>query len=311
MIRNYRVLTVVLISSIFLLFVPSGTHSSVPLDLYKFLPLSGEVGEWKRDDQPQEYRGEDLYEYINGGAEIYHEYGFNQVIVQDFRNKSGKSISVEIFEMEDSESAYGIYTFKSHSEDKKLSLGSDAQLSDYYLNFWKANVLVTITGFDEDEETIEGLKEVARAVDAKINRTGEKPHLVSVLPEKKLITTSIKYFEGNLGLYNSYSFFARDIFSLKKGIKGDYEGGYSVYFIQSKDGEVGQKRFDEIKKDFEGSPKYKNLKSLEKELFMVEDRKNKRIFISFFEDCILIVMGAIPPYRAKEIFSSILDNIGK
>jgi hypothetical protein len=267
------------------------------------------VGEWQRDDQPQDYRGEDLYEYINGGAEIYHEYGFNRVIVQDFRNKSGKSISLEIFEMEDSESAYGIYTFKTHSEDKKLSLGSDAQLSDYYLNFWKANVLVTITGFDEDGETIEGLQELARAVEAKMNLKGEKPHLVSVLPEKKLITTSIKYFEGNLGLYNSYSFFARDIFSLKKGIKGDYEGGYSVYFIQSKDGEVGQKRFDEIKKDFEGSPRYKNFNSFEKDFFMVEDRKSKRIFISFFKDSILVVMGAILPHQAKEIFSGIQDNI--
>lgn len=311
MIRNQRVLTVFLISCISLLFVPSGTHSSVPLDLYKFLPLSGEAGEWEKDDQPQDYRGEDLYEYINGGAEIYHEYGFNRVIVQDFRNKSGKSISIEIFEMEDSESAYGIYTFKTHSEGKKLSLGSDAQLSDYYLNFWKANVLVTITGFDEDEETIEGLQELARAVEAKMKLNGEKPHLVSVLPKKELITTSIKYFEGNLGLYNSYSFFARDIFSLKKGIKGDYEGGYSVYFIQSRDGEVRQKRFDEIKRDFEGSPRYKNLKSLEKELFVVEDRKSKRIFISCFKDSILIVIGVIPPHQAKEIFSSIQENIGK
>jgi hypothetical protein len=311
MIRNHRILTVFLIASIFLLYSSYNSNPSVSLDLYKFLPLSGEVGEWDRNDQSLEYRGEDLYEYINGGAEIYHEYGFNRVIVQDFRNKSGKSISVEIFEMEDSESAYGIYTFKTHSEDKTLSLGSDAQLSDYYLNFWKANVLVTITGFDEDEETIEGLLQLARAVEAKMRLKGEKPHFVSVLPRNELITTSIKYFEGNLGLYNSYSFFARDIFNLKKGIKGDYEGGYSVFFIQSKDSEVGQKRFDEIKRDFEGSPRYKNLKSLEKELFMVEDRRSRRIFISFFKDSILIVMGAIPPHQAKEIFSSIQENIGK
>ena len=72
-----------------------------------------------------------MYEYINGGAEIYHEYGFRQVLMQDFKSRSGKAVSLEIFEMEDAESAYGIYTFKTSLEDERLILGSDAQLSDY------------------------------------------------------------------------------------------------------------------------------------------------------------------------------------
>ncbi|MGD2246678.1 MAG: hypothetical protein PVI11_09040, partial [Candidatus Aminicenantes bacterium] len=158
---------------------------------------------WERDGSPQEYRGEGLYEYINGGAEIYHEYGFMQVFVQDFRSQNGKAVSLEIFEMEDAESAYGIYTFKTNPEDKRLFLGSDAQLSDYYLNFWKGNLLITITGFDEDQETLKALQELAKAVETKIKVQGKRPHLASELPERGLKTTSIKFFQGNLGLYNS------------------------------------------------------------------------------------------------------------
>ncbi|MCK4819630.1 hypothetical protein KA005_27945, partial [bacterium] len=140
-----------------------------------------------------------MFLYINGGAEIYHENGFKQVIVQDFRNKIRKSISVEIFEMLDSESAYGIYTFKTSTEGKELSLGDKAQLEDYYMNLWKGSFLVTLTGFDEDEETVRGLQEIARAVEAKIKIKGKKPLLVPMLPEKDLVKPSIKYFKGNLG----------------------------------------------------------------------------------------------------------------
>ncbi len=309
--RVHRHLVALLLCSLCALLCTSGAYSSSTHDLQKFLPSSGEVGEWERDDSPREYRGDSLYDYINGGAEIYHDYGFAQVIVQDFKNKSGKSISIEIFEMEDTESAFGIYTFKTSTEDRKLAMASDARLSDYYLNFWKGNLLVTITGFDEDEETIKGLQELARAVDAKIKVEGEIPRLVSVLPEEGLYPTSIKYFQGNLGLFNSYPFFSKDVFHLEEGIKGDYKGGYTVYIIQSKRTEDEQKKFDDVMRSFWESPKYKNGELLEETLFRVEDSKGKRIFISVYKKSIFVAMGTVDSSLAKEIFSSIQENIGK
>jgi len=309
--RDHRFLTVLLIFGISILLCSSGAYPSSTQDLQKYIPLTGEVGEWQRDDSPQGYRGDALYEYINGGAEIYHDYGFKQVIVQDFKNKRGKAISLEIFEMEDVESAFGMYTFKISAEDRKLALGSDARLSDYYLNFWKGNLLVTITGFNENEETISGLQELARAVDAKIKRTGERPRLVSVLPEEGLLPTSIKYFQGNLGLYNSYPFFTKDVFHLKEGIKGDYKGGYTVFIIHSHGTEDAQKKFDDVMRHFEQSPKYMDGKLLEEMLFQVEDSKGKRMFISVYKSRIFVAMGAVHRSQAKEIFSSIEENIGK
>jgi hypothetical protein len=308
---GHKHLTILFIFNLFILLSASGEYSSSTHDLYKFLPSTGEVGEWERDGSPQEYRGDNLYEYINGGAEIYHDYGFTRVVVQDFKNKNGKSISLEIFEMEDTESAYGIYTFKTSFEGKMVRLGSDGQLADYYLNFWKGDLLITITGFDEDEETIQGLQELARAVDAKIKIGGERPGLVSVLPEEGLFPASIKYFQGNLGLYNSYPFFTKDVFRLKEGIKAVYEGGYAVYIINSKGTEDEQKKFDEVMRSFEESPKYINAELLEEKLFRVEDSKGQRMFISVYENSLFIVMGAVDPFLAKDIFSNIEDKIGK
>lgn len=309
--RDRRFLTVMMIFGFSFLLCASGMDSSPTQDLLQFLPSTGEVGDWQRDDSPQEYRGEDLYEYINGGAEIYHDYGFKQVVVQDFRNRKGKAISIEIFEMEDVESAFGIYTFKTRSEDKKVSLGSDGQLSDYYLNFWKGSLLVTITGFDEDEETIKGIQELARAVDGKIKIRGERPHLISMLPKEGLVHTSIKYFQGNLGLYNSYPFFTKDVFHLREGVKGDYTGGYSVYVINSGEAENDQKKLEDVMKHFEQSPKYMNGEKLEETLFQVEDSKGKRMFISAYKNSLFIAMGVVHPSLAKEIFSRIQENIGK
>lgn len=283
--------------------------SEVPLspdkDLRLYLPGEAETGGWKRDDLPQKYVGEDLFVYINGGAEIYHEYGFKQVIVQDFLNKDKKSISLEIFEMSNPESAYGMYTFKTDPGAEELALGDEAQLADYYMNFWKGNFLVTLIGFDEDEGTIKGLIKIARAVEAKIKSSGKKPPLVSLLPKKDLLTQSIKYFKGNLGLYNSYPFFARNVFSLEKGIRGDYREGYSFYIIKYKNENECQKRFDQVKVGFKDSTRYRDFMSDKEELIQVRDSKGKLFYISRFKRYILIVGGPLSQVQARKIFASL------
>jgi hypothetical protein len=287
------------------LFESETIQASFQDDLAQYLPRSGEVQGWERDGAPQAYRGEGLYEYINGGAEIYHEYGFRQVVIQDFKSNDGKSISVEIFEMEDPGSAYGIFTFKTNPEDREISLGSGALLSDYYLNFWKARYLVTLTGFDENEETIRGLQNIAHSVDRKIKADGNRPSLVSALPEEGLERASLKYFEGSLGLYNCYPFFTEDVFRLKEGIKGDYKGGYSLYIIKSRTAEKGPVHFDELKRSFEGSSRYGDFRSLSDLIFRVEDRNGKQICITQSKDRILIIIGAVSQERIKNIFAGI------
>ncbi len=92
---------------------PQPTFGTLDISLY--LPASGEVDEWKKERALLSYSGEDLFTYINGGAEIYHEYGFKQVVVQDYKNANERSLSVEIFKMENPAAAYGIYSFKKKS----------------------------------------------------------------------------------------------------------------------------------------------------------------------------------------------------
>ena len=280
-----------------LLFLASSGKASYQPDLQQSLPGEKETQGWKRTGSPQEYEGEDLFLYINGGAEIYHEYGFKRVVVQDYKKWSGKSISLEIFEMASPESAYGIYTFKTHPEEKELGSGNGGRLADYYLNFWKGNFLVTLTGFAADEETVKGLLALATAVEARIDSQGEPPPLVVVLPETDLIKASLKYFKGNLGLYNCYQFFAEDVFGAKEGIRGDYKKGYSVFVIHHGDDE--QEKYIEVKKAFRESPRYKNFKS--NGIFVrVIDRKGNLVFLTASEQYVFIIVGNLAYFMTRK-----------
>ncbi|MBE3111603.1 MAG: hypothetical protein IMZ46_14045, partial [Acidobacteria bacterium] len=54
----------------------SGLFKEGPLRAY--LPADNAASGWTKDGELQEYEGEDLYTYIDGGAEIYQEYGFRR-----------------------------------------------------------------------------------------------------------------------------------------------------------------------------------------------------------------------------------------
>lgn len=287
----------------------SSQNSITSSNLHDYLPGRDDVKEWRRDGPPQEYKGEDLFLYINGGAEIYREYGFSQVLVQDYVSQKKKSISLEIFEMNSDESAFGMYTFKASPDGRAVELGDGAQLADYYLNFWKGKFLVTLTGFDEEEETREGLLKIARAVEAKVNAKGKIPPLVFLLPEEGLVKTSIIFFKGHLGLFNSYQFFSHDVFRLREGVRANYRQGCSTFIIKYPTDSECTERFGEAKESFKASDKFKDFMDIHRHLFRVVDRRENTIYISMFKNYLLIVLGSIGQDEAEVIFDSVQKNI--
>lgn len=278
--------------------------------LRALLPTASEIDNWERYLDFEEYKGEDLFFYINGGAEIYHEYGFERVIVQDYKSPNGRSASLEVYKMSSPDSAYGMYTFKSSGKGQELNVGHGCKLQDYYLNFWKGQYLVTITGFDAEKETIDGLKSIANAVDKKIRTqaNAEMPVIYSRLPQKDLETQSVKYFKGNLGLVNSYPFANTDIFKIQDGIKGTYLAGYDIYILEYKNAEASQRAFDSAKKDFKTAVKYQNV-TAGQDRIELEDDSGIQIVVQPYRNFILIVLGTKSPERAYQILKDLRNHL--
>ena len=127
-------------------------------DLIIYCPVKGEIENYQPSGEPEFAEGEDLYLVINGGAEIYHEFGFKKALFQTYTNSAGNAINLEIFEMENNAAAYGIYTFKTGKEGINLNLGHEGFLESYYLNFWKGNYLITITSMQTTSSFVNDLK---------------------------------------------------------------------------------------------------------------------------------------------------------
>ena len=265
------------------LFHCSGTSSREGILAY--LPEKSELGEWKPMGDPQMAEGEDLFLLINGGAEIYYEYGFKRAVIQSYTSENDKSINIEMYEMEDPAAAYGVYTFKTSDRGRSVSVGQEALQEDYYLNFWKGRFLVTLIGFDTDDDTKSGLMMMARAIETRVADVGQKPVLAAYLDDARHVT----YLEGNLGLFNKYEFDTQNVFALRMGVIGNYEN-HRVFIFQYENESTCQEWFDRAGNALKENPRFRDYEKIT-DGFVITDAQGQRIYMTTHRNLILIYLG--------------------
>jgi hypothetical protein len=154
---------------------------------------------WNAVAETEVFRGDELFLYINGGAEIYHEYGFEEVTVRDYRRGEDR-IGVEVYRM--SGSAFGIFSFMRTATAERMDLGDGGSFSGYFASFWADRDLVVVTAHSEFDGVREAVPGLARDLSERFPAGGGIPSLVAELPEEGRIDGSEKYLAGPIALRN-------------------------------------------------------------------------------------------------------------
>jgi hypothetical protein len=200
---------------LFLLLVMMGCTGGGEGEPKGFLPSYSEVQGIKKEGRSQVYKGIKLFDYMNGGAELYYEYNFEQACVQRYKTAHGE-VTVEIYQMDLPANAYGIYTFDTQGEHP--AIGQDATYERGLLSLWKGRYFVRI--FAESEELKETILALGRAIAQKVPEEGERPDIVASIPSFWVVGDSPLYFRGMIALNNSYFLSHQDVLSLGKDAEG-------------------------------------------------------------------------------------------
>jgi hypothetical protein len=187
-------------------------------DIKDLLPKNNELKYCKMSDTIRVYKGDELFTYIDGGAEIFMEYGFKQVATTNYSDKNNNQLQVEIYEMKDSDAAYGAYTFYLNGEGKPFNAGTEGAFIDYYAVFWKGNFL-TVISVSEYKDVLEPVfKEITFGINSKISSITQAPSMIINFKKSGLTIGYIKYLKGNVGLSNVYRFIPGNSFTFNEGI---------------------------------------------------------------------------------------------
>jgi hypothetical protein len=178
---------------------------TIPQNLKGLLP--NKIAGWDVENGDNLYNSNNLYEYINGGAELFLSYGFKQMIARIYSSPGQPDILVDLFDMGESKNAYGVFSYSRENEDS--SFGQGSQYSPGLLLFWKDRFYVSILFSPPTEEAKKAAFLIAREIESSIKTQGALPDVLNFLPKEKLIKKSIRYFRHYIWL-NSYYFISNE-----------------------------------------------------------------------------------------------------
>src|SRR5438270_5808702 len=100
---------------------PPGHSAQQPIQRLVSAPLPGHTS---AVGQPSLYKPDNLYEYIDGGADVYLLYDFQQLLHQQLKD-GGAELTADIYEMRTPEDAFGIYAAERSPSYQFIMLGVD------------------------------------------------------------------------------------------------------------------------------------------------------------------------------------------
>ncbi len=182
---------------VFCLFLPAA-------DSRALTSLFPEMTGWKKSDTLQVFSPENLYDYINGAADLYLTYDFKELQVGEYTRQDKASVIVEIYRHGSATNAFGIYSQERLANADFLDIGSQGYYEEKVLNFLSGGYYVKISSSNTAKEDRDILVRFAEAMVEKLGGGKGFPSLLETFPEEGKVKNAEKFIGKN---FLGYSFF--------------------------------------------------------------------------------------------------------
>ena len=160
--------------------------------LVDLLPAVSSMDGWQVADGPTEYDSEGLFEYLNGGAPLYLDFGFQAMVHVRYQlgDDPLASVTLDVYDMGSDLGAFGLYRSGRPPGAEVRRWGAEGYRSGTVAAAWKGSVSIQAQADDEQPKLIEAMEAlVARVVDS-VDGGTSLPQIIDVLPSEGLVLTS-------------------------------------------------------------------------------------------------------------------------
>jgi hypothetical protein len=187
-----------------------------------------EMDGWKQDGKPQVFSPRTLYEYINGAADLYLTYEFQDLNVAEYKGKGKAAVTVEVYRHGDSIQAFGIYSQERLANARFLDIGAQGYQEPNVLNFVTGPYYVKISGYSTGAEDERTMLAFGRKMEGILGGRSALPKILSLFPREGMKKNTEKFVSKD---FLGYSY-------LHSGYTADYEVGdkrFKIFVIEGKD----------------------------------------------------------------------------
>jgi len=148
------------------------------------------------------YNPDNLYDCINGAADSYLKYDFEELNLVRYKGDADQFLKIEIYKHSNNANAFGIYSNERPLETNWVDVGAQGYYESKILNFYKGQYYVKLMGYKIDNIE-ELLLSVANKVSDYLEGDNQFPKLLEAFPEEGKIDYSEQYINRNFLGYKS------------------------------------------------------------------------------------------------------------
>jgi Family of unknown function (DUF6599) len=180
-------------------FLPLASCKRAPTEVLTMnelsLKLPRAVAAWTQSGGPKFVGPEDIFNYMDGGGELYLGYRFRRLEVQTYSSADQGEILVELYWMESSDDAYGLLSLDWGGEAVALAPpmpgssslpetdGPRALYGAGLLRLWSGNLFARIMADHETSASKKAVQALGQAIAAG-RSTPPRPELIEALPAR-------------------------------------------------------------------------------------------------------------------------------
>jgi hypothetical protein len=267
--------------------------------------LPQEILGWQATGKDEIYDPQTIFDYIDGAGEVYRSYNFKQLLARQFTKEGSPNIVADLFDMETSKDAFGVFTHDLEGEDAGIGQGST--YNGGLLSFWKDRFFVSLYSEEETDDSRKALFALGKKVASSIKKEGKKPDIVSLLPTENLAEKSAHYFHNHLIL--NYHFYVSDENILL--LDQQTEAALGIYRENDEKSYILVVRYLKAEK---AAQAYKSFRQSympdATELGLVQTEDLKWTAAILHQDFIIIVFNAPSRFSAKGTIEKVEKRIG-
>jgi hypothetical protein len=176
------------------------------------MPYDSFTGAWKKSGTPRTYTSADLYGYIDGGAELFLELGFEQLTIQRYKDGTNE-LGVEVYRMADAAAARAVFLSRAGKPTLDPSLNARHTVSKHQLQLQRGRYYVIVNNISGAVAVTPALVGAAEGVAKAIGADGSVPAL-ALLPKAGLVPNSERLIRGTYTLQAVFTLGEGDMLSL-------------------------------------------------------------------------------------------------
>ena len=141
-----------------------------------------QVTGWKLSAPPTQYTPDNLFEYIDGGADAYLQFDFEELLTASYVNAQKVEVTVDIYRHRNAARAFGIYTQERPAGSVPLPFGTEGNAGPDHLEFVVGAAYVKLA--QAGGKDTPSLRMFADKIAAGLPGTREAPPVLKCFPDR-------------------------------------------------------------------------------------------------------------------------------